>query len=118
MASRIYRSDLKFEIDWELFRSRLKQLMDSRGYNMADLSRATNISIASISRYFYERTPDLTAAWMIADHFEVTLDWLLGRSDQKFIEVSGEAKRLYDTYSSIGGEDRQIIDIILKKYGY
>ena len=111
-----FREDTLYEIDWTEFRNRLRALMDSRGYNMSDLSRATNMSLGSISRYFYERTPDLRSACIIADHFGVSLDWILGRSEKKFLDLSSEAKELYCKYQKADATDRTIINTVLAKY--
>ena len=114
--NKLYGEEIEYDIDWELFRKRLQSLLDSRGYNKADLARATKIAMSTVARYFYERTPDLLAACILADHFGVTLDWLLGRSDKKYLETSKEAQELYDKYTPTNGADRTIIDTILAKY--
>ena len=116
MANNIYRNT-DFNIDWTVFQARLKSLMDSRGYSLADLSRKSGLAVATLSRYFYNRTPDLTAAWMIADAFDISIDWLVGRSDTKYnSDLQTEAKSLYDRYLHTDQTDRIIIDTILAKY--
>ena len=93
--------------DWDVFRDRLQKLMDSYGINKAELGRRLNMSTSSVCRYFKERTPDITALWRIADLFNTSIDWLIGRSSEQ---------DLLNKYKVATPSDKLVIDTILKKY--
>ena len=69
------------ERNYEVFRQNLRMLIDSRGMTMKDLSLELNMNTTSISRYFIDRNPDAMSLWRIADYFNVSVDYLLGRTD-------------------------------------
>lgn len=63
---------------------RLRQLRQQRGISMLVLSELCGLSKNMISMYESgERTPSLTTTIAIADFFDVSLDYLVGRSDQR-----------------------------------
>ncbi len=68
---------------------RLKQLRESENLKQTELvdifaKRNFNITSAAISQYeSNKRTPDTDTLAMYADFFNVTLDWLYGRTDNK-----------------------------------
>lgn len=64
----------------ELFPYRLRQLREQRRMNRAALSECCGLSKNAISRYERgEREPTMSALIAIADFFEVSVDYLLGR---------------------------------------
>lgn len=117
MATKKYKGNENFNIDWTIFRTNLQRLLDSRGFTKADLSRALDLSVSTVTRYFYETTPDMVALWLIADYFDVPIDWLLGRSSQRWEKLSPELKNLCDKYTSASESDKLIINTLLDKYG-
>ena len=61
---------------------RLRELRKQRGITQVKLSMDLNISQNSISRYEQGlREPDLATLGLIADYFHVSVDYLLGRTD-------------------------------------
>lgn len=102
--------------DFETFNRNLKMLMDAHGYNMKQLAIALDMNITSISRYFNGRTPDTISVWRIADHFNVTIDWLLGRSQSKFDSMSPELAKIANLYAAASASDKLVVDTLLKKY--
>ena len=61
---------------------RLKELREKRGISQVTLASALNLSQNSISRYETgEREADYTTLIAIADYFGVSVDYLLGRTD-------------------------------------
>jgi transcriptional regulator with XRE-family HTH domain len=101
---------------FEIFRHNLKSLMDSRGLNMKELGIALDMNTTSISRYFTERNPDLISIWRIADYFDVTIDWLLGRTTSRFDALPVKQQRIANLYSVSSEYDREVINALLKKY--
>ena len=64
------------------FPERLKQLRDVRGVSQAAVSKEIGVSRYAIYSYEKGKTaPTLDGLIMLADYFDVTTDYLLGRSD-------------------------------------
>lgn len=110
----------KFRVDdgrnYDIFRDRLKKLMKAYGYNMKDLSIAIDLNPTSISRYFQDRGPDTIALWRIADKFGVSIDWLLGRTDEQSGSFSDEAAKVARLYDAANADDKLVVDTLLKRY--
>ena len=116
MATKKYKANEDFNIDWSVFRSNLGKLIDSKGMTKADLSRNLNLAISTITRYFYESTPDIYALWMIADYFDVQIDWLLGRSKERWETLPPDLQMVCDKYNVATENDKLVIRTILEKY--
>jgi len=64
------------------FGDRLKQLREERDLTRADLASRLNVSYSTISKYETNiRFPDKGTLVGLANFFDVSLDYLLGRSD-------------------------------------
>lgn len=64
--------------------SRLKKLRKSKGVTQRMLSEWTGVSFQSISCYERgEKEPGITALIRLADFFNVSIDYLVGRSDKR-----------------------------------
>lgn len=64
--------------------NRLKILREEKGLFQKDIAEHLNCSIAIISMYEKEqRVMDVNIAQKLADYFECSLDYLLGKSDIK-----------------------------------
>ena len=102
---------------YEVFKTRLKTLMEAYGLNMKELAESIDLNATSISRNFQDRGPDTIALWRLADKFNVSVDWLLGRSDNKFANVgSEEATRIANLYIDASPSDKLVVETLLKKY--
>lgn len=65
------------------FPERLKQLREGRGVSQATVSKAMGVSRYAIYSYEKGKTaPTLEGLVILADYFDVTTDYLLGRSDE------------------------------------
>ena len=106
---------VKDDRSFDTFRIRLRSLLDSRGYTMKDLGMKVDMNATSISRYFIDRNPDTIALWRIADHFNVSIDWLLGRSANRF-DLPDDVQRLITLYQAATSSDKSVIDMLLSKY--
>ena len=63
---------------------RLKELREQRRLNQEGMALQLNVSQSTISAYEVgERTPDLETLIAIANFFNVSIDYLVGRSDIK-----------------------------------
>lgn len=64
------------------FSSRVKELRKERGIKQAEMAAVLGIKERSYQCYEYrERYPDFPGLIAIADFFDVSLDYLVGRSD-------------------------------------
>ena len=66
------------------FAMRLKKLREQKRLNQTELANLLKVSNGSISKWERgDRQPDYETLEKIADTFNVTIDYLLGRSDSK-----------------------------------
>ncbi len=104
------------------FGKRLKKLRLKKGLTQAELAKMLNIGESTIS--FYEagkREPDYEMLNRFADLFNVSVDYILGRTDfNKPIETIA-AHRVDDPMDDLPEEAHKSLeefkDYILKKYG-
>ncbi|MCL2077112.1 MAG: helix-turn-helix domain-containing protein [Oscillospiraceae bacterium] len=66
----------------KIFGERLKQLRiekKARQFNLAELLNVTRTQISDIENG--KTTTTIEKLWLLADYFDVTIDYLVGRSD-------------------------------------
>ncbi|MCU9809307.1 helix-turn-helix domain-containing protein [Paraclostridium sp. AKS46] len=72
-----------------IFANHLKQLRESTGLSQVDLAKIIGVSPSTIGMYEQgRRTPDLEVLTEIATHFQVSVDYLLGRTSIKISKTS------------------------------
>ena len=65
------------------YNERLKELRTKSGETQGQLSAAVGVSVKQIVRFEKgEQKPGFDNLWKLADHFGVTIDYLVGRSDE------------------------------------
>ena len=111
-----YRNDPTRKFDTSIFQTRLQQLMNSKGFNQVELAEAVDLSPTSLCRYFQDRSPDIPALIRIADFFNVSIDWLIGRKRFEDKALSDQDYYIISKYKVLEPSDKIIIDSILKKY--
>lgn len=102
--------------EFDTFRRNLRMLIDSYGYTMTELSRELDMNTTSISRYFIDRNPDIVSIWRIADHFDVSIDWLIGRSTSRYEALPPKIQKVANLYSAAKDSDKLVVDTLLQKY--
>lgn len=70
-----------------VFHLRLKDLKDSAGKTQADMAVTLGLSPQNLSYYFNGREPNFELLVRIADYFDVSTDYLLGRTNVKRSDV-------------------------------
>lgn len=66
----------------KLFGERLRTLRQSKHLTVEQLGKEFNVSKQTVSRWeLGDRLPPLDVATALADYFDVSLDYLAGRSD-------------------------------------
>lgn len=104
-------------MDFTRFKENLTALIESRGITYVDLSAETNMAPTTLHRYVSgSRTPDLSNLVRLADYFNVSLDWLLGLSGERYNIMPQELQDVADLYSLSTPEDRRVIQAVLGKY--
>lgn len=99
--------------------SRMRALRLENGLTQGELSKVINVSTASISSYEKDNaTPELQSIHKLADYFEVSADYLLGRSDirnpyqPKVLAAHSEA----DEFSQADLDDiERVLEMIRRK---
>ena len=108
---------------------RLKELRTKRGYSQADLAKALHVSKSTISMIEAgARKPSVEVLEMIADYFNVDIDYLLGKEsgstyylDPEAAEMAQELfdrpemKVLFDASRNASKEDIEAVAIILER---
>lgn len=104
-------------MDFTRFKENLTALIESRGITYVDLGAETNMAPTTLHRYVSgSRTPDLSNLLRLADYFNVSLDWLLGLSGERYNIMPQELQDVADLYSLATPEDRRVIQAVLGKY--
>jgi transcriptional regulator with XRE-family HTH domain len=107
------------------FGKRIKRLREDKGVRQEDVGKMFNVSKSAVSQWENDiRTPDMDIIIKLADYFDVSTDFLLGRTDDPSPHPKPEtiaAHRTDDPMSELPEEARrsveEFIDYIYKKYG-
>lgn len=68
--------------DISLFPARFADIMKEKNVNQSELSRKTGISNQAISNWLAGKSEPLVSfVWRLADFFDCSVDYLIGRSD-------------------------------------
>ena len=69
---------------------RIRQLRQDRGLSQVDLARHLNVTKQSVSNWENDNIqPSIEMLQRIADIFSVSTDYLLGRENRRYLEISG-----------------------------
>lgn len=69
---------------YESFPSKLKQARKLAGFTQREVTAETGIKQATLAGYEIGRTqPDIETIGILADFYEVSVDWLLGTKGEK-----------------------------------
>lgn len=108
---------------------RLKQLREQAGYSQEELAKLLNTSRSRIGMYEQgRRQPDFEMQEAIADLFNVTIDYLFGRSEQDILkeqldhlssspEDVQEFLDFYADYKHLDRKNRDAVWNLLKSLG-
>lgn len=96
------------------FSKRLKLLRTEQGLTQPELASAVKIS-ARVFGYYetdnrFPKRPDILIR--IADHFGVSADWLLGRTETKYMREEEERRKTIDCNDFSEDEIAKILDYI------
>ncbi len=104
-------------MDYSTFREHLRQLVTGSGKTLKDLAADLDMATPTLSRYLTgNRTPDLPYVVKISQHFNISIDWLLGLNGEKFEIMPPEIQEIATLYSVATQDDRRVVQAVLKKY--
>jgi len=101
------------------FSDRLKSLRKEKNLTLAELGKDVGLTNATISRYESgARKPSQDILEILADYFEVTTDYLLGRTNQKYFRADETIS--FHSKGKLSDEDmkmvRNLIDRLVKDH--
>ena len=104
-------------MDFSMFSNNLRMLIESRGMTAGKFCLDIGIPTATISRYISgDREPKFSYIVKIAEYFNVSIDWLVGRSGEKFDMLPADIQDVVSLYSLASEDDRRVIRMLLSKY--
>ncbi|MCX4355788.1 MAG: helix-turn-helix transcriptional regulator [Oscillospiraceae bacterium] len=105
------------EVDYTVFRNNLKWLIDSRGLTIKGLAADMGITASTLTRYIHGyRIPELSYIIALSRYFNVSIDWLVGVTTDKYNGLPDEVKEVADLYQVSSDSDRLVINAVLDKY--
>lgn len=108
---------MNFAVDFTIFQRRLRELLDNRGIMSQQVAEDTGISKITLSRYLNNhREPDLKYVVALAQYFNVSIEWILGLSGDKFETLPPEIQEFVHLFSLASPDDRRVIEAVLSKY--
>lgn len=104
-------------MDNTTFSNNLRLLIESHGLTVQDFSIECKIPHATLSRYLSgDREPKLSYVYRICQYFNVSVDWILGLSGEKFDVLTTDIQEVVSLYSIATPDDRRVIQAVLSKY--
>ena len=104
-------------MNYNRFRKNIKSLIDSSGLTVKAFSERVGLTSPAVSRYLSgDRKPELHCVVSIAKSFGVSVDWLIGISENKFDTLTDEVREVVNLYSVADADDRKVIRTVLEKY--
>lgn len=98
--------------------NRIKLLREEKKLYQKDLAKLLNVSVPAINYYENEkRTMDTKTVSILADYFNVSIDYLLGKSDIRNPEPIKEEDidvAFYDGYKGLNDTNKNIIKGIME----
>lgn len=73
-----------------LFGERVKELRLARNLMQVQLAKELGLAKQTVSNWENEYIqPSVETLWMVADYFGVSMDYLMGRDNKKYLEING-----------------------------
>jgi transcriptional regulator with XRE-family HTH domain len=105
-----------------MFGKRLKQLREDNDLRQEDVGKIVNVEKSTVSQWESgKRTPDVETIMKLADYFNVSIDYILGKTDIRTPIETIAAHRSDDPMSELPEEARKSLEefkeFIFRKYG-
>ena len=96
----------------------LKYLRNQKGISQQKLAIEIGISQQSINKYEnHNIEPDINTLIALADYFETTVDYLIGRTENNTLRLS-ENQKLIAGYGKLNQKERMCINTIIETFNY
>ena len=102
---------------------RLKEIRKASGETQAAIAEVIGVTRAAYANIENgKREPDFKALLKLADYFDVTLDYLFGRSENSMqassqsLDLSVAERALVIAYRAASQQDRDVIENIVGRY--
>ena len=96
-------------MDYILFREHMRQLCESTGKPLREIAEGLKISAPTLSRYLTgDRLPEITYLVKVAEHFHVSLDWLVGLSGDKYELMPPELQEVASLYGAANADEEDV----------
>ena len=94
---------------------RIKSLCEERNMNLTALERELGFG-KSTMRKWERNAPAVDKVMLVADFFNVTVDYLIGRTDDRALDVEATSEELefLETYTKAKNSDRAAVRATLK----
>jgi len=96
-----------------MYGKRIAQLRSEQGLTQRELAQTLKIATSTISMYEQQnREPDIAIIVKIAEHFNVSVDYLLGTTQERgrygdnLLVSSDDERALLETYRSLSAVER------------
>ena len=101
----------------KVFGRRLKELREEKDMKQSDLAKILECSSSAIGMYEQgRRYVDLDGLKKIAEYFDVSADYLIGRTDiKKFEDFPPEVKRVANLFSSIDKSKADSLEKLIRE---
>ena len=94
----------------------LKAIRHARGISQQTLANAMGITQQSINKYENHKIePDIDTLIALADYFDVTVDYLIGRTDENNQQLR-DSNSLLSKYSRLNKSEKICIDTLIDTY--
>ena len=104
-------------MEQSIFSKRVSELIESRGKTPTSVAYDIGITPATMSRYLSDaRYPDVRILIKLCGYFNVSMEWILGMSDDRFDKDGADVTELVKLYSLANEDDRNVVWAVLKKY--
>ena len=105
-------------MDNKLFQERLRKLRNERDLSQDDVGQSLNLSGRTIGNYESgKRMPALDTLIKLADFYEVSIDYLLGRTDNRCLNSTTSEMSIFENLPPEAYEELKILlDFLHHKY--
>lgn len=97
--------------------TRLRELIEEKGIQQKQAAQDLGLSTSTMNNYVGEkREPDFDMVGRLCDYFGCTADYFLGRSDNRYPQISEEDAKHLEIYHSLPPEIRRAVDGLMAPY--
>lgn len=94
----------------------LKAIRHTRGISQQTLATALGTTQQSINKYENHKIePDINTLISLADYFDVTVDYLIGRTDENN-QLLSDSNSLWSKYRKLNKSEKICIDTLIDTY--